>query len=436
MTQLYDTTEYLFEQVTSTENLRQAFSAVKRNKGAAGVDGQTIAQFEDHLEEELAQLSTELRDWSYVPSPVRRVEIPKPGTQGKMRSLGIPTIRDRVLQTSIKFVLEPILEVEFSDHSYGFRPGRNQHQAIERAQRYVQEGKVWVCDLDLAEFFDRIPHDRLVARLSQKIFDKRILRLIGNTLRSGVMARGCFQATDEGAVQGSPLSPLLSNFVLDEFDKELEKRGLSFVRFADDANILVRSREAAERVLQSVTRYLETKLKLKVNREKSKAVAVGQSKFLGVTIVGGEIAIARKSMVRAMEKITTLIPRRSHQSLEQTMATVNLWYKGWSNYFAVTQFPNQFATLEAHIRRRLRCRIAAAQKKRRNLIRKLIKRGVKRATARRSAGQNKGWWYLSHTRGIEQAYPNEWFRMYLGQYQASTLQLPHWHTVKVRAKLL
>ena len=234
----------LFDQLCSTLYLGVAFKQVKKNKGKPGIDGITIEEFEANLDEELSQLQEELANWTYQPSPVRRVEIPKPGGKG-VRRLGIPTVRDRVVQTTLKLLLEPIFDPHFSPHSYGFRPGRSQHQAVQAAQQIVNSGKPYVVDIDLSKFFDRINHDRLIGRMGQKIADKRILRLVGNMLRSGVMINGIVNPSKEGAMQGGALSPLLSNIVLDELDQELEKRGLEFCRFADDCNIFVKSQKAA-----------------------------------------------------------------------------------------------------------------------------------------------------------------------------------------------
>ena len=250
----------LFEALCTVERLEAGFRRVKKNKGSPGVDGVTIAEFESRLNEELSRLKEELESWTYKPSPVRRVEIPKPGGKG-IRLLGVPTVRDRVVHATLKALLEPIFEPLFSDHSYGFRPERNQRQAVEAAREIVAEGKPYVVDIDLSKFFDRIHHDRLIARLGQHVADKRILRLIGLLLRSGIMANGLVTPSTEGAVQGSPLSPLLSNIVLDELDKELERRGLEFCRFADDCNIFVKTPKAAERVMESVSGYIEKRLK-------------------------------------------------------------------------------------------------------------------------------------------------------------------------------
>ena len=258
----------LFEDLCRIEYLKAGFKDVKRNKGSPGIDGMTITGFESNLNEELRQLQEELSNWTYKPSPVRRVEIPKPGGKG-IRLLGVPTIKDRVVHATLKLLLEPIYEPLFSANSYGFRPGRNQRQAVGAARQIVAAGKPYVVDIDLSKFFDRINHDRLISRLGETVTDKCILRLIGIILRSGVMANGIVSPSTEGAVQGSPLSPLLSNIVLDELDKELERRGLEFCRFADDCNIFVKTSKAAHRVMNSVCHFIETKLKLLVNQEKS-----------------------------------------------------------------------------------------------------------------------------------------------------------------------
>lgn len=269
----------LFDDLCSRTYLSVGFTLVKRNKGKPGIDGVSIQDFETRLEEELSQLQEELSNWTYQPSPVRRVEIPKPDGKGA-RLLGIPTVRDRVVQTALKLLLEPIFEPHFSTHRYGFRPGRSPHMAVQAAQQIVTSGKSYVVDIDLAKFFDRIHHDRLISRMNQRIADKRILRLVGLMLRSGVMSQGEFSPSQEGTMQGGPLSPLLSNIVLDELDQELEKRGLEFCRFADDCNIFVKTPKAAERVMEKIKLFIEKKLKLKVNEEKSKVARAEAVKFL------------------------------------------------------------------------------------------------------------------------------------------------------------
>jgi retron-type reverse transcriptase len=353
--------------------MEAGFRRVKKNKGSPGVDGITIAEFESRLSEELSQLKEELESWTYKPSPVRRVEIPKPGGKG-IRLLGVPTVRDRVVHATLKALLEPIFEPLFSDHSYGFRPERNQRQAVEAAREIVAGGKPYVVDIDLSKFFDRIQHDRLITRLSQQVTDKRILRLIGLLLRSGIMANGLVTPSTEGAVQGSPLSPLLSNIVLDELDKELERRGLEFC----------------------------------------------------MTIVGKTIAISHKALQTAMAKVKELTPRGTHQTLEKTLEEINSWYVGWAGYFGMTYYPAQLKKIEAHIRRRLRSRLVDQQKSKRNLFRKLVKRGVSRRQAANAAFSNRKRWALSHTFAVSKAYPVGWFIGEMGQAIRSDRELPHW----------
>jgi len=418
----------LFDQLCSTWYLSIGFELVKKNKGKPGIDGVSIADFETRLDEELSQLKRELTDWTYKPSPVRRVEIPKPGGKG-MRLLGIPTVRDRVVQATMKMLLEPVFEPQFSPHSYGFRPGRSQHQAVQAAQRIVNSGKPYVVDIDLSKFFDRIHHDRLIARMGQSITDKRILRLIGIMLRSGVMINGVVNPSKEGAVQGGPLSPLLSNIVLDELDQELEKRGLEFCRFADDCNIFVKSQKAADRVMGKVSQFIEKKLKLKVNREKSQVAKSDQVKFLGFTVVNGTIAIAHKALQTAMDKVKAMTPRGTHQTLSTTLDAINQWYVGWSNYYCLTYYPSQLRKIEAHIRRRLRSRLVHQQKRKKHLYRKLVKRGVPRKQAAKAVFANDKRWSLSNARAVTRAYPNSWFINLLGQEIRSDRKLEHWFDV-------
>ena len=399
------------------------------NRGASGIDGQTIEAFELRLSEEIKQLQEELENWTYKPQPVRRVEIPKPDGAG-VRLLGVPCIRDRVVQTAIKQLLEPILDPLFSENSYGFRPGRNQVQAVEAAQKIVQTGKGFVVDIDLSKFFDTVNQDRLIGRLSKTIEDKRILKLVGMTLRSGVMKDGVITPTTEGTTQGSPLSPLLSNLVLDELDKEIETRGLEFCRFADDCNIFVKTQRAAERVMNGISEFIEKKLKLVVNREKSKVAESSLVKFLGMTIVNGTRAIASKSIRRAMDKVKELTPRGTSEKLEDTIKRINSWYGGWSNYYSMTQYPSQLKGIEAHIRRRLRSRIVDQQKTRRHLFNKLMKRGVSRYKAAVTSFSNDGRWALSHTNAVERAYPNEWFIETQGLRIRSNERRDHWLDIK------
>jgi group II intron reverse transcriptase/maturase len=425
---LFNYEQNLFERIYSIRELELAFKAVRSNGGAPGVDGVSINDFEIRLSEELIQLKKDVESWNYQPSPVRRVEIPKPG--GGVRLLGIPTVRDRVLHASIKAVLEPIFEAVFSDHSYGFRPKRNQRQAVEAAQRIVQSGKEYVVDIDLSQFFDRIHHDLLINRIKEQVPDTRILRLIGTILRSGIMKDGLVTPSTEGSVQGSPLSPLLSNVMLDGLDKELERRELQFCRFADDCNIFVKSQKAAERVMQKVSQFIENKLKLVVNREKSKVALSKGVKFLGMTIVAATIAISPQSMRKAMDRVRELTSRGTSLTIEQTVEEINRWYVGWANYHKMTQYPAQLASIEAHVRRRLRSRIVSQQKKRRHLYDNLVQRGVSRRLAARTAYSNRKRWALSHTQAVERAYSKYWFTHTAGQATASNLKLPHWFDVR------
>jgi len=426
MSRLIDETR-LFEDLCYASYLRVGFEQVKANKGKPGIDGVSVQDFEYRLEEELSRLQQDLLNWTYKPSPVRRVEIPKSDGQG-VRLLGIPTVRDRVVQTALKLLLEPIFDPNFSPNSYGFRPGRSQHDAIKAAQSIVNSGKPYVVDIDLSKFFDRIHHDRLIARMGERITDKRLLRLIGLMLRSGVMINGVVVRSEEGTMQGGPLSPLLSNIVLDELDKELEKRDLSFCRFADDCNIFVKSQKAAERVMETVSQFIEGKLKLKVNREKSQVARAERVKFLGFTVVNGTIAIARKALKTAMSKVKTLTPRGTHKDMETTLKTINQWYVGWSNYFSLSNYPSQLQRIEAHIRRRLRSRLVDQQKRRRHLVQTLVKRGVSRNLAAKTVYSNRKRWALSKTMALSKAYPNKWFKQ-KGQYIRSDQKEAHWFDV-------
>ena len=423
----------LFEEICALETLRRAFRSVKRNKGAPGIDGISIERYEEDLETNLSQLRQEVRTWTFSPTPVRRVEIPKPGGKG-VRLLGVPIVKDRVLHMAIKMVLEPILDPTFSRSSFGFRPGRNQEQAVRQAQAYVKAGKEYVVDIDLSKFFDKINHDRLISRLKGYIKDPRILRLIGMILRGGIMIDGVRTPSEEGSVQGSPLSPLLSNVVLDELDKELEKRNLEFCRFADDCNIFVKTQRRAERVMGSIRKFIEKKLKLKINEEKSKTAKSNEVKFLGMTIIDGTIAIAKATYNRAMEKVKSLTPRGTHLAMREAIKEINKWFTGWASYFKMTQYPSQIKGIEAHIRRRLRARIVKQQKKKRNLCALLRKNGVRKEIAGKTVYSNRGPWNLSHTRALERAFPVQWF-IERGQKIVSNKALGHWFKIERWVKL-
>ena len=418
----------LFDEICSIERLTDAFREVKRNKGAAGVDGVEISIYAQNLSEELGQLKHEVENWTYKPQPVKLVEIAKPG--GGVRRLGIPIVKDRVLQTAIKNVLEPIIDPEFSENSYGFRPGKSQKQALEAAYRIVKRGKEYVVDMDLSRFFDRINHDRLIERLKNHINDTRVLRLIGITLRCGVEENGKFRSTPCGSIQGSPLSPLLSNVVLDELDKELEKRGLEFCRFADDCNIFVRSEKAANRVRISITNFIEKKLKLIVNQEKTTVAKSKYVQFLGMTILTVGLSISNKSMAKAMDKVKSLTPRGTNLSVEKTIERFNLWYRGWANYYEMTSFPSQLVKIEAHARRRIRAQFLRDQKRKRYLYRKLVKRGVSKAIAAKYVYSNKKTWNMSACSAVHRAWPNQYFRD-IGMYTHSDKRKLHWKKLKI-----
>ena len=422
---LFYNPQNLFEDLCAEDMLMLGFKAVRANKGAAGIDKVSVSDFEANIDKELAQLSKELQSWSYKPKPVRRVEIPKPGKKGEFRNLGIPCVRDRVVQATMKLLLEPIYEPIFSQRSFGFRPGKNQHQAIETARQIVDSGKEYCVDIDLSKFFDRIHHDRLISRMGKEIPDKRILRLIGQTLRSGVMVNGIISATSEGSVQGSPISPLLSNIVLDELDKELEKRGLEFCRFADDAQIYVKSLKAANRVMVSVTKFITNKLKLVVNEEKSQVTKSRHTKFLGMTVIGTTVAISSASMARAKMKIKELSPRNNGKPVAEDIRNFNQWYKGWSQYHKPTYFPAQFRALEAHFRRRMRAKIVKQKKRPRYLFKALKKQGIKHKTAAKTCFNNNKAWAKSSSYAMNRGFDNRWFKKQ-GMWTFSDKELEHW----------
>ena len=326
--------EQWMEEVCERENCRQALARVKANKGSAGVDGMTVHELPEHLKQHWPVIREQLLSGSYKPQPVQRVEIPKP--DGGMRKLGIPTVLDRFIQQAVMQVLQRRWDRTFSEHSYGFRPGRSAHQAVEQAQKYMAEGYRWVVDLDLEKFFDRVNHDRLMAKIAERVGDKRLLKLIRAFLTAGVLEDGLVNPVDEGTPQGGPLSPLLSNVVLDEFDRELERRGLRFARYADDSNIYVRSRRAGERVMESVTRFIMMKLKLKVNEQKSAVARPWERKFLGFSFTNAGIPkrrIAPKAADRFKERIRELTNRTRGVSLERMADELTRYLRGWIGYF-------------------------------------------------------------------------------------------------------
>lgn len=404
-------TDHLMEEVCQRENLRKAYRRVKANKGSPGVDGMTVSELGDYLAAHGEEIRSELLGGTYRPQPVRRVEIPKPS--GGKRKLGIPTVLDRFVQQAVLQVLQGLFEPTFSEHSYGFRPGRSAHQAVAQAQRYVAEGHGWVVDLDLDKFFDRVNHDRLMARIARRVGDKRLLRLIRGFLSAGVMEDGLERATEEGTPQGGPLSPLLSNIVLDELDWELERRGHRFVRYADDCNIYVRSERAGQRVMASVSTYITKKLKLEVNQEKSAVGEPWERKLLGFRFVGwGKVkrGIAPASLVRLKERVRGLTRRNRGISLEEMARQLGRYVAGWREYYGFCETPEVLKTLDAWIRRRLRSAVWRQWKHGYTRYAELRKLGVPEDPARIAASGSQGPWHASHSKGMQMGLNNGFFQ--------------------------
>ncbi len=397
------------EEVADPANLNEAWKRVRANHGAPGIDGITIETFPDWLAPRKERLIAELREGSYRPQPLRRVKIPKPN--GGERLLGIPCVLDRLVQQAIMQVLQPILDPSFSEYSYGFRPARSAHQAVFQAQSYIQQGYDWVVDIDLEAFFDRVNHDRLMSRLSQRIADKRLRWIIRSFLRSGVMENGVVTATTEGTPQGGPLSPLLANYVLDELDKELEERGLRFVRYADDANVYVRSKQAAERAFENLTTFLEGKLKLKVNRAKSAVGRPWERKLLGFSFCSGPDAkrrIAPKALEKLKGKIRKLT-RNGRSSFETILGGLIRYLTGWRSYFGIAQTTREQSHIDSWIRRRLRALIWRRWKTCARRRRGLINRDINPDLAGKMSGSSLGSWPVSRMMTLHYAFPTKWF---------------------------
>lgn len=399
----------LMELVCGGRNIETAYKQVKRNKGVGGTDGMSVDDFAAWYRANSVILIESLMSGAYQPQPVRQVEIPKPN--GGTRKLGIPTVIDRVIQQAISQVLTPFYEAEFSDHSYGFRPNRSANQALQKAVGYVEEGRSIVVDIDLKNFFDAVNHDRLMYRLSTRIGDKRLLKLIRKYLQSGILVDGMVSQRTEGTPQGSPLSPLLSNMVLDEMDKELERRGHHFVRYADDCNIFVRSREAGERVMRSLCSFIETKLKLKINDDKSKVCEVRESKFLGYTILNnGILVISKQGVLRLKQKIRKVTGRNRGVGINKIIVELNQLMRGWLNYFCHAQCYNLVKKLDAWIRRKLRCYRIKQCKRVHTLQKFLHQQGVEKWQSWILALSGKGFWRKSKCPQSHQAMGTEWFR--------------------------
>jgi len=387
----FSSSKSLMEQVASVRNLKIAFRRVKRNKGAPGVDRVTISSFGQNLDANIMEISTNLINKWFKPLPVRGVSIPKP--DGGNRQLGIPVVVDRIVQQAIAQVLTPIIDPTFSKSSYGFRPKRSAGMAIKQAKIYVAEGRKWVVDMDLEKFFDRVNHDVLMNRIAKRVQDKRLLRLIHKFLTAGLMQNGACSKREEGTPQGGPLSPLLSNILLDDLDKELERRGHRFCRYADDCNIYVQSQKAGSRVMNSVTKFLEECLKLKVNKSKSAVDTVKHRKFLGYRIQNNAaLSVAPGSIKRAKDKIRELTKRNRGVSLERVIKELNSMLLGWFHYFKWSEAKSLFRILDAWIRRRLRCYRLKQRKRKYSIMAFLRKQGVSLRDSWRLAISDKGWW--------------------------------------------
>ncbi len=401
----------LMSAVLERGNMMRAYERVLRNKGAAGVDGMMVGDLKSHLKAHWPEIREQLREGRYMPLAVRKVEIPKPG--GGKRMLGIPTVQDRLIQQALHQVLSPVFEETFSTHSYGFRPGRSAAQAVQQARSYIEEGRRWVVDADLEKFFDRVNHDILMSRVVRKVKDKRILKLIRSYLQAGMMEGGVVTARSEGTPQGGPLSPLLSNILLTDLDRELERRGHRFCRYADDCNIYVRSRRAGERVLTSMTRFLETQLKLRVNQDKSAVDRPWKRVFLGYTVCQRKrnvrLRVASKSVQRLKAKLKMLFRSGKGRSIRTTIATLTPKLRGWVNYFRYAGAKGIFEELDGWIRRHLR-KILWRQWKRPSTRAKMLMRlGLSEVRAYTSASNGRGPWWNSGASHLNQALPKRFF---------------------------
>ena len=404
-------TTRLMEEICDRENLKEALRRVKANKGSPGMDGITVNQLDDYLIQHWPAIREQLLSGTYKPKPVKRVEIPKP--DGGVRKLGIPTVLDRFIQQAVMQVLQRQWDPTFSDHSYGFRPGRSAHQAVAQAQRYIAEGYSWVVDLDLEKFFDRVNHDKLMAQIAKRVEDKRLLKLIRAFLNAGVMENGLVSPSVEGTPQGGPLSPLLSNLVLDSLDRELERRGHRYVRYADDSNIYVRSERAGQRVMNSVTRFITQKLQLKVNETKSAVARPQERKFLGFSFTNGPAvkrAIAPKALVRFKDRIREITRRAKGVSIKSTVEELARYMVGWRGYFGFCETPEVLIYLTRWVRLRLRCALWRQWKTTRRRREALLQLGVRTRLATNTAGSGRGPWYLARAKALSVGLSNAYFR--------------------------
>jgi len=405
-------TNRLMEEVCERENLMEALRRVQANKGSAGADGMTVGDLTDYLKQHWPTIRKQLLSGTYEPKPVRRVEIPKPDGGG-VRKLGIPSVLDRFIQQAVMQVLQRRWDRMFSDHSYGFRPGRSAHQAVAQAQQYIAAGYTWIVDFDLEKFFDRVNHDKLMGQIAKRVEDKRLLKLIRAFLNAGVMENGLVSPSVEGTPQGGPLSPLLSNLVLDELDRELERRGHCFVRYADDSNIYVRSERAGQRVMESVTRFITQKLKLKVNEAKSAVAQPQERKFLGFTFTAGpevKRAIAPKALDRFKRQIREITRRAKSVSMESTIAELAPYMRGWRGYFGFCETPVVLEYLTRWVRLRLRAALWRQWKTSRRRRAALLALGVRPRLASNTAGSQLGPWYLARAKALSVGLSNAYFK--------------------------
>jgi RNA-directed DNA polymerase len=404
-------TDRLMEEVCERDNLKEALRRVKANKGSAGVDGMTIGAIADYLKQHWPAIREQLLSGTYEPKPVRRVEIAKP--DGGVRKLGIPSVLDRFIQQAVLQVLQRRWDRTFSAHSYGFRPGRSAHHAVAQAQHYIAEGYGWVVDLDLEKFFDRVNHDKLMGHIAQRVDDKRLLKLIRAFLNAGVMENGLVSPSVEGTPQGGPLSPLLSNVVLDELDQELERRGHRFVRYADDSNIYVRSERAGHRVMESVRRFITNKLRLKVNETKSAVARPQVRKFLGFSFTAGsevKRTIAPQAIHRFKARIREVTRRTKGVSIETTIAELAPYMRGWRSYFGFCETPVVLVYLTRWVRLRLRAALWRQWKTPRRRRAALLALGVRPQLARRTASSGRGPWYLARAQALSVGLSNAHFK--------------------------
>src|ERR1700724_1246979 len=401
--------EQLMEEACDRANLERAWKRVRRNKGSPGVDGMTITDAKNNLSQHRPRIRSQLLHGIYQPQPVKRVEIPK--RDGGVRKLGVPCVVDRLIQQALLQVLQEQWDPTFSEHSYGFRPGRSAHQAVAQAQRYVAAGYSVVVDLDLEKFFDRVNHDSLMARVAGRVTDKRVLKLIRAFLKSGVMEDGLISPVDEGTPQGGPLSPLLSNLVLDDLDTELDPRGHRFCRYADDCNIYVRSRRAGDRVMASMSRFLTQNLRLKVNEAKSAVARPEERKFLGFSISndGSERRIAPKALDKFKTQVRDMTRRTRGISVQQLIEDLTPYLIGWRGYFGFCQTPRVLTNLEAWIRRRLRSYLWRQWRNGHNRFNEPRRRGVPKFNAAVAAGSPTGLWRMSGHPAVQQALRNHYF---------------------------